>query len=172
MFVPLAGKSVDVDELLARGRRVTAVELIEAAVLAFFEERKLTPAITPQDHREVYQHDALTFIRGDVFDVRGAFDAVWDRAALVALPKDLRAKYTAHITSLVRPGGAMLLVTLEHDAGTGPPFDVTPNDVRESYEASFTIEEVASEDILSDSPTLVEKGATRVCERAWLLTKR
>lgn len=172
VFVPLAGKTFDVDHLLAKGHAVTAVELIEAAVTAFFEERKLAPKITREADREVHEHEGLTFIRGDVFDVRGSFDAVWDRAALIALPPDVRARYAKHVTSLVRPGGTMLLVTLEHDAGSGPPFEVTPDEVRAHYEAAFAIEELAHEDVLTDSPSLVQKGATRVHERAWLLTKK
>lgn len=173
VLVPLAGKSRDVDALLARGHRVTAVELIERAVHAFFEERGQTPATSREAHREVHTLGALTFIRGDVFDVRGeVFDAVWDRAALIALPADLRARYAKLVTDVVRPGGVVLLVTLEHDAGSGPPFEVTAEEVRALYAGAFEITELADEDVLADNPNLAQKGAARVRERAWKLVRR
>ncbi len=172
VFVPLAGKTFDVDHLLAEGHAVTAVELIEAAVTAFFEERKLEPKITREAAREVHELEDLTFIRGDVFDVRGSFDAVWDRAALIALPPDVRIRYAAHLATLVRPGGTMLLVTLEHDAGSGPPFEVTPDEVHSHYDEAFAIDELASEDVMAENPNIAQKGASRIHERVWLLTKR
>src|SRR5687767_10112482 len=47
VLVPLCGKSVDLEYLAAGGtNEVIGIELAEAAAKAFFDERKLVPAVT------------------------------------------------------------------------------------------------------------------------------
>ena len=51
----------------------------------------------------------LTFITADLFELGpeslGRFDRIYDRAALVALPPKMRARYAAHLTALLAEGG-------------------------------------------------------------------
>ena len=68
-------------------------------------------------------------VEGDIFaldaDALGPVDAVLDRAALIALPDGMRARYAAHLARLA--GCApILLVTFEYPEGVleGPPFSV------------------------------------------------
>ena len=89
----------------------------------------------------------------------------------LAAPVFSSALPSAKLAAIVRPGGKVLLVTLEHDAGSGPPFDVDRALVFRLFAGAFTIEELGSEDIFAESKNIAAKGATRVHERAYLLER-
>ena len=138
VLVPLCGKSVDLPWLRSRGHEVVGVELAERAVRALFDENGLVPVVTDVPPFRSFTAGGLTVLCGDVFELRpehvGAVDRVWDRAALIALPPEIRARYARHLATLA-PGAPMLLVTLEYDAGStkGPPFSVPLEEVRRLY---------------------------------------
>jgi thiopurine S-methyltransferase len=139
VLVPLCGKSEDLVFLAAQGHAVVGIELVEDAVKAFFAEHAITPAITRHDRHVEYAHGAIRLFAGDYFAVTssllGPLDAVYDRAALVALPAELRPRYAQHTRSLLAPSSPMVLVTLEYDQSraSGPPFSVPEAEVREIY---------------------------------------
>lgn len=132
VLVPLCGKSHDLHWLAARGHRVTGVELSPIATEQVFTEQGLTPEATTEGAYVVRRAGNLTVLQGDFFALAGAWDAVWDRAALVAMPPDLRPRYAAHVRTLVRPGGRVLLVTMDYPQAerAGPPFAVPADEVR------------------------------------------
>ena len=72
---------------------------------------------------------------GDIFNLTaealGAVDAVYDRAALIALPAPMRQRYAAHVHALTGDV-PQLLITLEYDQQCmeGPPFSVPAAEVR------------------------------------------
>ena len=43
---------------------------------------------------------------------------------------------------LIAPGGKILLVTVEHDTGTGPPFAIFESDVRSLYQDQSWVESI------------------------------
>ena len=79
VFVPLCGKSVDLDTLAARGFRVTGCEIVERAVTDYFDERGVAPSITRQTDREIYEIGPVRLVRGDVltYEPEERFDAVF-----------------------------------------------------------------------------------------------
>ena len=135
VLVPLCGKAVDLAYLADAGHEVIGVELVEDAVSAFFAEQGLAPTRTVDGAAAVYQAGPITVIAGDWFATTaarlGAVDAIYDRAALIALPPPMRARYVAHLRA-VAPTAPILLVTLEYpqEAMAGPPFAVTDAEVR------------------------------------------
>ncbi len=135
VLVPLCGKAVDLAFLAARGHEVVGVELVEDAVRQFFAEHGVTPAVTPRGAFVQYTAGAITIFAGDWFGtdaaLLGPIDAVYDRAALIAMPPALRARYVNHQRTLA--GDApILLVTLEYpqEVMEGPPFAVLEDEVR------------------------------------------
>ena len=80
-------------------------------------------------HRR-YSADGIDIFAGDIFeitaDVLGPVDAVYDRAALVALPEGMRRRYAAHLAGITAVA-PQLLVTFEYDQAEmdGPPFSIT-----------------------------------------------
>ena len=138
VLVPLCGKTEDLAYLGSRGHEVVGVELVEDAARAFFAEHELTPAIERRGPLAVYTAGAITVISGDLFavsiDDTGPIDAIYDRAALIALPPEVRPRYVAHLRTLVRTAPAVL-VTVEYpqDLMSGPPFSVPEAEVRTLY---------------------------------------
>jgi len=139
VLVPLCGKAEDLAYLASLGHVVVGVELAERAVRAFFAQHGLEPAIAPHGPFTSYSAGAITLLAGDWFaatpELIGPVDAVYDRAALVALPPELRPRYAAHLRSLLAPGATSIVITLEYDpsAMTGPPFAVLEAELRSLY---------------------------------------
>lgn len=131
IFVPLCGKSLDMLWLAAQGHRVIGVELSEIAANEFFAEQGVQPDICQQDDFVSYRANNVTILCGDFFDLSATdldgVAAVFDRAALIALPKDLRQAYAGHLRKILPAGCQMLLVGMEYDesALSGPPFNVS-----------------------------------------------
>jgi thiopurine S-methyltransferase len=140
VFVPLCGKTEDLAFLAAHGHAVVGVELVEDAVRAFFAEHELTPTVTSRGALTEYASGAVTLLVGDVFATTpallGPIDALYDRAALIALPEALRVRYAAHLRALLPRGADGLLVTVEYppEAMSGPPFSVPEAEVRRLFD--------------------------------------
>ena len=142
VFVPLCGKSLDMAWLLAQGYRVAGCELVETAVAEFFTEMDVTPRITDSGVLKTYRADNIEIYVGDIFDlgaaVLGDVDAVYDRAALVAFPPDMRARYAPHVRDITQ-NAPQLLITFDYDPAEmdGPPFYVSDADVTTYYGKAY-----------------------------------
>jgi thiopurine S-methyltransferase len=145
VFVPLCGKSNDMLWLRAQGHAVVGVELSAIAVEAFFADNGMTPTVRACPPFVVYEAPGYTLWCGDCLALTpallGEFAALYDRAALIALPPDLRADYAATVTSLAPAGARMLLVTVGYaaDAIRPPPFLVEPAEVSRLYAPAWSI---------------------------------
>ena len=152
IFVPLCGKTRDIAWLLAHGYHVVGVELSSVAVSELLNELEL--AYTEQSIGELRRFTATNLVvwQGDFFaltkEMLGEVDAVYDRAALVALVKPLRDQYTAHLRSLAE-STPQLLVTYEYDqsAFAGPPFAISEAEVSTHYADDYHIKLLARESI-------------------------
>jgi thiopurine S-methyltransferase len=108
-------------------------------VKQFYAEHELTPTVRQGKSAKIYEAWGITIVAGDVFAVTpedtGPVDALYDRAALIALPPDMRPRYAEKIRSLLTPGAKGLLVTLEYkpDAVKPPPHAVLEPEVRALY---------------------------------------
>lgn len=178
VFVPLCGKSRDMLWLRDRGCTVIGVELAEAAVAAFFDDNGLAAVREPAGALTVWRASGLTIYQGDVFDLGPAqladIDCFYDRAALIALPPAIRARYAARLRSLLPAscrGG--LLITLEYDGREmqGPPFTVGGEEVARLFGARFTPRLLEALDARQLEPHLA-RGLTALTESAWLLVSR
>ena len=178
VLVPLCGKSLDLIWLASQGQRVLGVELSEQAVEAFFSEQNLTPHITQRGVFKVYQADLIEIWCGDFFaleaEVLADCSALYDRAALIALPPLMRTQYAERLNRSLGPGCQGLLITLDYDQAqkAGPPFAVSDEEVRVLMEGRWALEVLQEQDILGESWKFVQEGVTRLEERAYHLTKR
>lgn len=176
VLVPLAGKSLDVAWLADQGHRVLAVELSPLAVEQFFADHQLTPTIRDVPQGRLYQTDGIDFLCGDIFDLDAASlascQACYDRAALIALPLDLRIRYVAHVYGQLPIGCQTLLLTLDYPQTEmdGPPFALSDAEVRRHYGARWQINTLETRDILSREPKFAERGLTRMETRVYRLT--
>jgi len=182
VFVPLCGKAVDLDALAAAGKRVVGSELVPLAAQQYFAERGLAPRVRSTGFGEVHESPSgangagsVAIVVGDVFrfELEGPpFDAIYDRAALVALEPSTRVRYAEKLTSLLADGGRILLVAFDHDAAGGPPHSVPQGEIERLFGDAFAIEPLASEDLADEAARWRERGATRVREEAYLLVRR
>lgn len=166
VFVPLCGKSMDMLWLAAQGHRVLGVELSPLAIEQFFAEYALEPDIVESQYGTHYSADRIELICGDVFMLDTAVladcAAVYDRAALVALPPELRQRYVDELYARLPIGCRGLLTTLEYPTHEkhGPPFSVTEAEVRERYAPHWDIDLLERRDILSTEPGFIAQGVT------------
>lgn len=165
VFLPLCGKARDMAYLSKHGSvgEVVGVDGIRKALTEFAAEHPTLQIKQQEDSGayEVFKGNKITLLKGDFFhltesDTGGKFDAVFDRGALVAIEPDMREAYVATMKHLIAPGGKILLVALEHEEGTGPPFSVMETEVQRLYQGQ---EWVASIQQLNPNETEVdEKG--------------
>lgn len=169
VFVPLCGKTRDIAWLLSRGHRVAGAELSALAVQHLFDDLGIEPEITEQGPLVRYSAEGVDIFVGDIFDLTrdslGAVDAVFDRAAYVALPDDMRPRYAGHLTTLAQRV-PHLLIAFDYDQSImpGPPFSIPDGEVERHYGASHTpvlLDRVAVEGGL--------KGRCPATEILWLL---
>lgn len=132
VFVPLCGKSQDMVFFSESGLKVIGIELSLIAVEAFFEEQQLTPEVSQEGKLQRYQAGPYTLYCGDIFELKAEHLAschwVYDRAALIALPEDMRSKYCRHLAGILPRPCQSLVITLEYDQQlkAGPPFSISP----------------------------------------------
>ena len=171
IFLPLCGKTLDIGWLLARGYRAAGAELSAIAIDQLFAQLGVTPTITKVGVLEHYRAPQLDIFVGDIFAVTpallGPVDAIYDRAALVALPQDMRARYAAHLTTLTAQA-PQLLISFDYDqqAMEGPPFSVSTEEIQRHYGQRYDITVLASLDVPGGL-----KGRCPATERVYLLTK-
>jgi thiopurine S-methyltransferase len=175
VFVPLAGKSLDMLWFAANGYRVLGVELSPIAVEQFLAENRLAAQAHTTPAGVHYVADAIELIQGDVFALDAAALAectgAYDRAALIALPPALRARYVGEVYARLPPNCRVLLITLEYpqQEREGPPFSVDEAEVRRLFSPAWRIEVLERRDILADEPGF---GASALTTAVYRLDKQ
>lgn len=176
VLVPLCGKTHDLEWIAARGHRVVGVDLSGVARDAVVErlgdaERDTLGGF--ERSRMTVGDGSVTFLVGDVhglatLDLR--FDRVWDRAAMVALPPDMRGPYVALLRRLVRPGGRVLLnhFTYDQTRMDGPPFSVPPAEVEDRY-SGWDLQRLRT--ATHTEGKFIERGLTSFTDQLVLATK-
>lgn len=178
VFVPLAGKSLDMVWFASQGYRVLGVELSPLAIKQFISEHGVVPEVRESGYGTHYLAGSVEVIQGDVFALDGAAledcSVVFDRAALIALPPELRRRYVDEVYSLLPQGCRGLLITLEYPEGEkqGPPFSVSEAEVRELYERDWHVEVLERRDILAQQPGFIEEGVTALDTVVYRLQRR
>lgn len=175
VLVPLCGKTLDIGYLLDQGNTVIAAELSEIAISELFEQLGLVPTISAWKEGKKYQAGKLTVYVGDFFtlDAQDVGEIAWvyDRAAIVALPEELRVKYTQHLMDITNKA-PQLLLTLDYDQNVagGPPFAVSGEEVAQHYSNVYSIELLEEADIIEEEPRFKAKGLNSFYQRAYHLT--
>ena len=176
VLVPLCGKSLDLGWLVEHGHEVVGVELVEKAVEDLFNGIGGSPTISTQDVFQSWRSDGLEVLVGDLFEldanVSGKFDAIWDRAAFVALRPSDRDRYAPHLQEFLRPNGRILLSTISYDGSKmeGPPFSVSANEVHRRFGNSLSVEKLEESINTDPNPCFTDNGIGRVLEEVWLIS--
>jgi thiopurine S-methyltransferase len=154
VFVPLCGKSLDMIWLAQQGHEVIGLELSPVAVRAFFRENRMQPNRREVGQFTLWQYGKISILCGDYFSVNqtdlGRIDVVYDRAALTALPEDIRRLYVAHLKLILPAACKVFLLTVE-DADEGETREVTLGasaEITALYTEAFEIELAHVESVL------------------------
>jgi len=171
VLVPLCGKSPDLLWLSQQGCDVTGVELSEIAARAFFNEADIRFETGTDGGLRWFRsvEHQLTMVCGDYFHFSDEpYDALYDRAALVALPHSLRPAYVKHTKTLLKVNATQLLITLEYDQQKvdGPPFSVLPDEVKTYWPGLRRAGEKSA--LKNMPPKYRDAGLSQFVEAVWV----
>lgn len=174
ILVPLCGKTQDMLWLQQQPLHVVGAELSDTACSGFFEENDLEYSATQKDNFTIYQGDHIELFCGDFFELKqnqiGKIKAVYDRAAMIALPLEYRQRYVNKTIELTEAGSKILLISLEssHQPQT-PPFVINEKEIIGYYQKNFEIRML--EKIPEKTPHLIAKGYDDMYSTVYLLTR-
>ncbi len=169
IFVPLCGKSLDLAWLIKQGYHVVGIDLSPIAIQALIIDLGLSFKEIQSGELTHYQHPQIELFVGDFFQLTaqqlGDVNAVYDRAALIALPPQMRSQYTQHLLDITKQA-PQLLISLEYDQNLlqGPPFSVPEHELTEHYATHYQIK-------LLETMTENLKGKVIAHENVWSLSK-
>lgn len=144
VFVPLCGKTLDIHWLLLQGFRIVGSELSELAVTQLFDELGIAPTVKPMGQLNHYSAENIDIFVGDIFALTslqlGPVDAIYDRAALVALPQQVRGNYSQQLITLA-PSAQQLVICYHYDQSliSGPPFSISDQELASHYQGHYTL---------------------------------
>ncbi|MGE4233976.1 MAG: thiopurine S-methyltransferase [Bacteriovoracia bacterium] len=179
ILVPLCGKSKDMNWLLEQGRSVIGCELSDLACESFFKETNRPFKKINEKSFTVYKGESVELWCGDFFalpeDALGSVSGIYDRAALIALPDNLRPKYAKKISEIALRSSSfsnLLLITIEYESKEiqGPPFSVSLEEVHKIYSGLSVnlIEEQREEKLGGKNPKF---SGVRITERVFSLSQ-
>jgi len=178
VFVPLCGKSVDMAWLAGQGHKVVGVELSPLAVEEFFREQGVDAVVSQVGTFVVHTAGPISIWCGDIFELPASalsdVTAVYDRAALVALPPHLQPRYAEMLRSVVPRDAKTLLISLAYPQGQikGPPFSTPREQVAALFGNHSDITVCEARERLDQSPNLKERGVTSLEEAVYILTPK
>lgn len=178
VLVPLCGKTLDILWLAGQGFSVLGIELSETAVQAFFAEQSLNATISQHGVFTCYQLDAIALWCGDFFALTAEDVAdcslLYDRAALIALPPEMRQAYAEHLSRILPVPCQGLLISLDYPQAqmNGPPFAVPADEVQHLLAADWDIRLLESPDVLADYPRFQGHGLSVLNEPVYQLNKK
>ncbi|MGR8947399.1 MAG: thiopurine S-methyltransferase [Gammaproteobacteria bacterium] len=143
VFVPLCGKSRDMLWFIEQGYEVYGVELSAVGVEAFFDENNLACEKTVDGKLVKYVGAGVTLWCGDIFILQRSqlppISLFYDRAALVALPGEMRGRYVHKLATLLAENARGLLIALEYAEHllNPPPHSLDSDTVRKTCHGLF-----------------------------------
>lgn len=172
VLVPLCGKSLDMIWLANQGYTVVGLEIVEQAILEFFEENELnTESVEIGKHIHHSSHP-YTIIQGDVFGLKDGVlqaDAWYDRAAMIAIKPSSREAYVDQIRKQTKENAAGLLITFAYpqEEMVGPPFALNDEDVIRLFSHGFELECLETIDLGDEK----DRGLTRVTSSVFIIKR-
>tara|TARA_R100001143_G_C3361215_1_gene136163 strand:+ start:17537 stop:18208 length:672 start_codon:yes stop_codon:yes gene_type:complete len=146
VLIPLAGKSVDIQWIADRARKVICVEISDVAIKQFYNQHEMEYTTTRFASFDIYHSQNIEFWCGDFMKLpqkkMGDVDLIYDKASIVALPKNMRQSYSNKIISLSSAYTKILMHLLSYNQSemNGPPFSVDPDEIKQMFSEIFDIQ--------------------------------
>ena len=170
--MPLCGKSLDLWWLSRQGR-VMGAELSELACQQFYQEQEQAYSVSAQGDFQRFSHPAVDIWQGDYFGLKpeqlGEIGLIYDRAALIALPSQMRIDYVKQLKLLCPGPVSLLLLSLEYpqEEMSGPPFSVTESEVRELFDFATAVDLIAIRNLTRRFFAQRQFNVSRLVEKAF-----
>ena len=170
IFIPLCGRTLDISWLHAQGYRIAGAELSKVAIEQLFAELGVQPNVSARGEGEQWSANHIDIFVGDIFalsaETLGHVDGIYDRAALVAFPEDMRNRYVRHLIEITEKA-PQLLICYEYDQRCieGPPFSIPDQEVKRQYASAYQLKLLSSTEVSGGL-----KGKCPANEKAWLLS--
>ena len=182
VLVPLCGKSHDMLWLKHKeAQKIIGIEAIAQACEEFFEEQDEENVISVEKKPfTLYEKGIFQLWQGDFFKMRKKLipnpTFVFDRAALVALPPDMRIKYVQKIDELTAGSDSCVkfLHTFEYNQSkmSGPPFAVSEDEVFQLYDKNWHIHQILNRPIIDRLEKYKHRGLKEMAEVVYRLERR
>lgn len=170
VFVPLCGKSPDL-HFLAQHRPVVGAELSPIACTDFFAEASLPVTMVGPN---IYVHGDICLHQGDIFELDHSHVQhcryIYDRAALIALPAELRRRYVLWLQRALPAASLMLLtVVYPQNERQGPPFSVDADEVQQLFTGCH-IELIDQQDLTGKGFARRKLATSSLIEQVWWIS--
>jgi thiopurine S-methyltransferase len=88
---------------------------------------------------------------------------------MIAMPEEVRALYVEKLKQTLKPGGRILLVTLDYIQSemAGPPYSVSEIEIQHHFKG-YKITRLERDDAGATHPR-IQQGLTRFAEEVWLI---
>lgn len=127
VLIPGCGSGYEARYLAQAGWDVTAVDFSAAAIAA--TRVNLGPCAARLVHADYFD-----------FDPGGAFDVIYERTFLCAMPRSTWPNYAARTAALLEPGGLLAGFFYFSDEPKGPPFGTRPTELADLLHRWFSCE--------------------------------
>lgn len=149
LYVPGCGHGHEAGSLASQSYQVVAVDFVDQAV---------------QEAQALYgKISGLSFMQADVLELREqekeAFDGIIDRAMLCALQPEYRSRYVESCWHRLREGGifaGILFAEVDIPRDSGPPFDITEQELWELWGDRFDLVHLERRAPLSGHPPVIK----------------
>lgn len=172
VVVPLCGMSLDIQWLIKQGHYIIGVDVSPKAIRSLMQTHAQPFEKSSKGQFDRYKSTSLELWCGDFFKLQKEWlppvDAIYDKAALIALPPALRKKYARTIQNLTEPHTQIFLNCFEYEQNemSGPPFAVFRDELEASYGEQFSINLLHSHSLLEELTTFHQRGL-----RSYLIEK-
>lgn len=179
VLVPLCGKSLDMIWLAEQGCDVRGVEVSASALREFRDLYPSTFTVSESHGFTIYKSEKMELWEGDFLKFPATAisspDLVYDKAAMVALPPEMRPAYSRKVLELCCKKTKILLQTFDYvqEEMNGPPFSVTEKEVQNHFGDHFELTLMHEQSKLELLNKFRRRGLTsKLKEKLYLLEPR
>lgn len=164
VFVPLCGKSLDLEWLVSQSHYVVGVDVSAKAIHELTERHDEPFKESSKGGFICYQSNSMELWQGDVFKLQKrwlpAIDAIYDKAALIALPPEMRKVYAITLKSLLQPHTQIFINCFEYNQNEmpGPPFAVFRDELESLLGDQFNIKLLHTQSLFDELIKFQRRG--------------
>jgi hypothetical protein len=172
ILFPLCCNDKSIYHLAKMGYSIVGIEISKNAIYEFFRQNNIHYSLVRKNNIDVFVASnpkyKISIYCEDIFNVHEVFEcnALYDSAALFALPPNVRSEYVCKITNLLSKNFKGILIALQHDQPnrTSPPYHIPTSEI-DRYSNYFSIDKA---DTFSVKVTNTHKQ-NNFCEMSYLI---